>query len=214
MVSVPDIHGPQRIHPNDWWFLDSQRARMAVDPFWLEVTGIVRKDDHICLLGLGLCNFYVHQPDHKVKVPGYIHYIWLLTIAAKDRATKTSLSDVFFLQEQSTLSWEGTLAQRCKCSWSPWLLFSSKTPSKEPRPPCTALSRRGSNHSVGVTSPTAPWEKSLLKPRMTLQQRSCGSSVRDCVVSHKKLSTRLLFGLSFFILDINYGKISSQVPDI
>lgn len=97
-----------------------------------------------------------------------------------------------FLQELSTLSWHGTLAQCSKCSWGPWLFFSSKTLSREPSAPCTVLSRRGLNLSAGVTSPTALWEKSVLKLRMTLQQRSCGSSVRDCVVLHKKLSIKFL----------------------
>lgn len=107
------------------------------------------------------------------------------------------------LQVLSILSSPGTPVCSWKSSWRPWLLFSSRTPSREPRQLCTVLSRRGSNPSADATSPTALWEISTTRPRTTRQPRSCGSSVRDSAVSPEELWTKRR--LSVFIPDYNSG---------
>lgn len=107
------------------------------------------------------------------------------------------------LQVLSILSSPGTPVCSWKSSFCPSLPFSSRTPSREPRQLCTVLSRRGSNPSTDATSPTALWEISTTRPRMTQQPRSCGSWVRDSVVSPEELwiKCRLLV----FIPDYNSG---------
>lgn len=107
------------------------------------------------------------------------------------------------LQALSILSSPGTPVCSWESPWCPWLLFSSRTPSREPRQLCTVLSRRGSNPSADATSPTAQWETSTTRPRMTQQPRSCGSSARDSAVSPEELWIKSR--LSVFIRDYNSG---------
>lgn len=125
---------------------------------------------------------------------------------AKQEHTRhaTSTHDHYaILQALSIPSSPETPVCSWKSSWCPWILFSSRTPSREPRQLCTVLSRRGSNPSADATSPTALREISTTRPRMTQQPRSCGSSARDSVVSPEELWIKSC--LSVFIPDYNSG---------